>query len=208
MIVFITAQDEPTQDNLQVAGHIATLATPGLCGHHAVRDNIINALSAAPAEPFLALSHGQPDFLRGHDTLPAVTLADAGLLSGRESFALACYTAAILGPGVSAQGGIWFGFAGPINCLPADPHTIHHFRSIADFVANRFPGCNTLTRAEAFINDLNNLVDRAFDAIDASGTYTFEIFHALRDITRRLRIWLPHAVEAVRHPEAFGDFIL
>lgn len=208
MIVFITAQDAPTQDNLQVAGHLAAEAATALCGPQAVRDNIMAALDAAPADPFIAFSHGHPAFLQGHDDRPAVTITDTEFLGGRESFALACHTASELGPGVAAQGGTWFGFAGPVNCLPADEDSVGYFIAIVDFVAERFPGCDTLESADAFIAGLAQLADQAHNAIEATDTYTFEILHALRDITRRLRIWLPYAIEPVKHREAFGEPIL
>lgn len=208
MIVFITAHDEPTKDNLVVAGHLAAGAGFALCEADAVRANVINALEAAPAVPFLALAHGRPDQIRGHDGQPAISIADVDLLSSRENFALACYTATTLGPGVAAAGGTWFGYAGPVNCLPADVDTRKHFVAIADFVADRFPGCTTQESAEAFIEDLDTLTSEAFFEIESSDLETFEPLHALRDLTRRLRIWLPGAMVAVKHAEAVGDPII
>lgn len=208
MIVFITAHDEPTNDNLLVAGHLGAHAIIGLLGPDAIRANVLDALQAHPYSPFMAFSHGQPESIRGNDDQPALMIADTHLLGNRESFAFACHTAHVLGPNVSAQGGTWFGYTGPVNCLPADPDGIHHFSDIADFVAQRFPGCNSANDARAFVKDISDLTEQKHDAIVASGTYTFEMLHALRDISRRLRIWLPGAAGPIRHPEGFGDPIL
>ena len=205
MIVFITAHDEPTSENLQVAGHLLRVATNGLLGEDAVRANIVAALTAEPNQPLLAFSHGHPESIRGNDDQPALMIADTHLLCDRESFAFACHTAGLLGPNVSARGGTWFGYVGAVNCLPADQDAIHHFSAIADFVARRFPGCNTALGAQAFINDIAALTDQKHEAILATDTYTFEMLHALRDISRRLRIWLPGAAAAIMHPEGFGD---
>jgi|TARA_R110002124_G_scaffold287327_1_gene472908 hypothetical protein len=207
VIVFIPTQDEATQDNMAVAGHIA-LPANRLHGPNAIRANAIHALTAAPIAPFFAISHGNPDSLLGHDEEPAVTTGDRELFGERNSFAFACHTAKGIGPSVAEQGGIWFGFAGPINCLPADPDTIHHFISIVDFIEDRFPGCTTTADASAFINDLKQLTDQAFAIIDESGEQSFEVLHALRDIAMRLRIWLPFADNPVKHIEAFGDPVL
>lgn len=208
MILFITAQDAPTQDNLVVADHLIAVSTVGLRQDQAVRGNVIAALANLPDQPFFALAHGQRDHLCGHDDEPAVTTNDLALLVGRQSFALACHTAEGLGPEVAQVGGTWIGYVGPVNCLPANPDAIEHFRDIATFLADRFPGCTTIVGAEAFITDLSALTGKAHDAIVEAGTETFELLHALRDVTRRLRIWLPNATSAIKHPEGYGDPLL
>ena len=203
MILFITSQDDATNSNFLVAGHLATMAATALCGEAAVRANAIPALTTAPTVPLLAFSHGEVASIRGHDDQAALQINDLPVLSERTTFAFACHTAGLLGPSVATAGGTWFGFAGPINCLPADANHLHHFRSIVDFVNQRFPTCGSTTAAKAFIDDLDMLTETVYEAISADGT--FEQFHALRDITRRLRIWLPNATQAVKHPEAHSD---
>lgn len=208
MILVITAQDAATRDNLLVAGGLAVGATVALLEHQAVRANVMAELTLAPTSPLLIFSHGRPGHLVGHDNNPSVSQEDIALLRNRESFAFACYTAASMGPTISEAGGTWFGFAGPVNCLPADADVRPHFEAIANFIANRFPGCTTTPAATHFVSDLNTLVDEAFAEIDESGLATFEQLHALRDITRRLRIFI-HGVEgAIKHWEAFSDPIL
>ncbi len=200
MIVFITAHDGPTSDNLAVAGHIADAAAVSLRANEAVRENLVDALAASEGEPFLAMCHGAPATLQGNDDEPALTIADVAALDGRESFAFACRTSETLGPTVAAAGGVWFGYSGPINCLPAGEDVRSQFVAIIDFVSSRFPGCREPVPARAFIDDLDALTNVAFASIEPFAD--FEALHALRDITRRLRVWLPGASQAVAHTEA------
>lgn len=206
MILFITSHDEPTRDNWSVANHLQQKATTALCKSEAIRANIIAALSEAISAPLFALAHGKPSTVIGHDGNVAISASDKSMLATRKTFAFSCHTAGALGPSVATDGGTWFGYAGPINCLPADKDSIHHFRSVVDFLADRFPSCNTALEADSFISDLGNLTDQISEQIEESAT--FEQLHTLRDITRRLRIWLPGSSQALKHPEATPDPIV
>jgi len=200
MIVFITAHDGPTSDNLIVAGHVADAAAVPLRGLDAVREGLITALEADGGEPLLAMCHGSPAMLLGNDGEAALTKADLAALGTRESFALACRTSEGLGPAVAAAGGTWFGYSGPINCLPTAEEVRPHFAGVVDFIVARFPGCREAAPAQAFIDDLDALTAAAFTAIEPIAG--FEELHALRDITRRLRVWLPNETHVLAHPEA------
>lgn len=208
MILFITATDESTKSNLSVAGHLAATSTIPLCEATAVRPNILAALAGAPATPLFALCHGGRDHIVGQDAAAAVGVGDAALLGARESFALACYTSAELGPAVANAGGTWFGYSGPVSCLFDDLDTLDHFTSVAEFIAQQFVGCTTQAAATAFIAGLDAVADAAFTAIDAAGVGDMGKFHALRDITRRLRIWLPAEADPVKHPDATPEPLL
>lgn len=206
MILFITAQDAATNDNYIVAGHLTAIAATALCGPIATRAPLLAALAANEDHPFLAFSHGQPQEIRGHDDGLGIGEGDIALLTGRCTFAHACHTGESLGSVVAGAGGTWFGYAGPVNALPSDPDTINLFREIVDFIAQRFPECDSPAFAQAFLNDLSALTDGGFDAV--STTASLEQLHTFRDISRRLRIWLPGVVEPIKHPEAFGDPVL
>lgn len=200
MIVFITAHDGPTSDNLTVAGHVADGAAVPLCGLDAVREGLVTALEVDGGEPLLAICHGSPAMLLGNDGEAALTKADLPVLGTRESFALACRTSEGFGPAVAAAGGAWFGYSGPINCLPTGEEVRPHFAAVVDFIVARFPGCREDVTAQALIDDLDALTAAAFTAIEPIAG--FEELHALRDITRRLRVWLPGAAHALAHAEA------
>lgn len=206
MILFITAQDAATNDNLVVAGHLAATVATALCGPAAVRELLLAALGGNANDPFLAFSHGQPQELRGHDDHLGIGQADLALLCNRSTYAHACHTGESLGHSVAGAGGIWFGYVGPVNALPSDPDTIHLFRGIVDFIAQRFPGCSSPVLAQAFLDDLSTLTDGGFDAV--SSTASLEQLHAFRDVSRRLRIWLPGNPEPIKHREAYGDPVL
>lgn len=206
MILFITSQDEPTSSNFKVAGYLAATAAVAMCGEEAVRKNALAALGIDPTSAFLAFCHGEATRIRGHDEQTAINIDDLPILLKRSTFAFACHTAAILGSHVAAAGGTWFGFVGRINCLPADTNSLQYFKAIIDFITKRFPKCNSVADAESFVDGLDTL---SGDAIDAIGSHaTLEQALALREITRKLRIWLPHADEAVKHPEAYGDPVI
>ncbi|RVT93135.1 hypothetical protein [Sphingomonas crocodyli] len=206
MILFITAQDAATSDNFIVAGHLMATAATALCGPTATRAPLLAALEANGDQPFLAFSHGEPREIRGHDDNLGIGEGDIALLINRRTYAHACHTGESLGPLVAGAGGIWFGYAGPVNALPSDPDTINLFREIVDFIAQHFPECDSPALAQAFMDDLSALTDVGFDTVCA--TASLEQLHTFRDISRRLRIWLPGVPEPIKHPEAFGDPVL
>jgi len=208
MILVITAHDEPTTDNLTVAGGLAAIATTALIAHEAVRHNVVNALEGSVDMPLLVFSHGKPDHRVGHDNIPNLTSGDTDLLLERSTFAYACNTAGHLGPSVSNAGGTWFGFAGPLNALPADLEVRDQFEDITHFIAANFPSCTTPAMATAFIDNLSAVADEIFERLDEMQSTTFEHFHALRDITRRLRIFFPGEEMPIKHSDAVGDPIL
>lgn len=206
MIVFITAQDDATNDNFLVANYLTSLASAALCGPDAVRSPLLDALHGNNSTPLIAFSHGRASALVGHDNEIGLGVADVALLSSRYTYAHACHTGERFGQAVSVAGGIWFGFSGPVNALPADPDSIEIFRGIIDFIIEKFPSCNSVALANSFLNELADLTDRGFDYL--SGTASMEQLHALRDISRRLRIWLPDVGTPIKHLEAYGDPLL
>lgn len=208
MILVITAHDEPTTDNLTVARELAVAVNTALLADQAVRENVVQALKGSADSPLLVFSHGKPDHLVGHDEVPSVTADDTDLLKDRHTFAYACNTAGHLGPTVSEAGGTWFGYAGPLNALPADIEVRHHFEDITYFIAANFSNCTTPALAEQFVEDLSTIADAIFEQLDQLETSTFEQFHALRDITRRLRIFIPSTDMPIKHSNAAGDPVL
>lgn len=176
---------------------MSAIAAIALCREMATRANLLAALNANGDYPFLAFSHGQPREIREHDDNLGIGEGDTALLSGRHTYAHACHTAESLGRVVAGDGGIWFGYAGPVNALPSDPETMHLFQGIVNFIAQRFAECNSPALAQAFLDDLSALTDSGFDAVSTTGS--LEQLHTFRDISRRLRIWLPGIAEPISH---------
>jgi len=201
MLLAVTSQDEPTLSNRTVARLLAGPFVQQLLGAEAVRDEIITALNENQ-HPILLIGHGREDSFIGHDNVPAISLGDAGLFGGRQAFALACNTAYQLGPAIAQSNGIWLGYSSTIVCLISDDDHLQIFLDILNFIAVSFTTVKDEPSSHAFLDELKARTDRALQVIDAQGTGDMEVFACARQLIRRLRIWLPNALQPISHASA------
>jgi hypothetical protein len=207
MIIFATAYDIPTN-----ATHAYALTLAGansnylsILGNSATRTPLIQALSNSTL-PLFIMSHGEADKVKGHDGAMALNLNDTAYITGRNTFAFACYTSADLGKVVINSSGIWFGYSGPINAPESSQICFSHFLSIFTFIISEFPKCQNSTDIDKFLIDLKNICDNAQYQLDVLASQTRNIPYAatqsVRDTWRNLIVWLQGHHQPIKHPNA------
>jgi len=201
MLLAVTSQDDPTLSNRTVAALLPGPFVHELLDEQAVRDDIIAVLNANQS-PILLIGHGREDSFIGHDNAPAISLGDAELFGGRQAFALACKTAHQLGPAIAQSNGIWLGYLSTIVCLISDEDHLQIFLGLLKFIADNFTSVVDEQSALAFLNELKARTDHALHVIDAQDTGNMEVFACVRQLIRRLRVWLPNAPQPIAHASA------
>lgn len=209
MILFVPAYDDATSANLEVARHLSDSFPHALLADEATRESLLDALGDRRA--LFAMTHGQPDHLRGQNGSIALSDAheDMALLGNRAVFAFACHTANRLGAAAARAGATWWGYTGPIQCPDTGSGAIPValFARIFEFIRDIFPGAGDHAEREAALEQIANLCEQAQEDVDERAIRNpdldvFSAYLCLLHLWDRLRIWAPNEEGPLQHPRA------
>lgn len=213
MIVLIPDYDEATQANAIIAEHVRfPVRSSMLVGEYAMGAQLRDLLEKAPSSLF-AMSHGSPNTLFAQGGEAALSVEHAELVAGRQVFAFACHTASHLGREVARTGGCWWGYTGSISAPSTHARLITPFAELFSLLVSRFAEAETSAEVICLMGDLTHACEELATSIDGLADEDADFnplgaHLALRHLWDRLRVWMPHALEPLKHPDARPPLIL
>lgn len=199
MIVFVPAYDDSTRANLAIAQSIVDDDCLLLFQEKATANILQFVLRNLEdmAMPLFVMAHGTGDFFLDNDDLPALSLHQTHLLSGKSAYVFACFTANHFGKIVASENAIYWGYTGAIQSPDSQPETVVLFKTIFQFILQHFSTSKTLVEIQAIFQLLRNRCDEAkgvlFDLSEQNPDFDLlEASICINHIYERLR---------VRHPD-------
>jgi hypothetical protein len=208
MILFVTAYDDATRPNLEVArllqGQLRTLFEG-----QATREHLWALLTELPNEAVLAMSHGRRTLVRAQGGGPpdALSIGDEDRLGLRRVFAWACLTSAGLGVAASRAETIWVGFPVKIAAPSEDPRLQRFLAEVLDNVVNSLDSVVDEASCRALLDKLVDDADLAMEKVvqlsNSTGlVISSSVQQCFDQIQLRLEAWMPGREAPIRPSRA------
>lgn len=206
-IFFVSAHDEPTHANLQVAQLITCHSDVKVFEANATRDGLLQAFADNPDnKSVFSMSHGSKFATIGSDGGPALDEDDAAVLSQYNVFAWACLTGVTLGHRLAQTGTTWWGYDNAVTAPDDRPEFLH---ILSNVVANAKTNFASGIDASSIALVLDGIRTCCVDAIEELNTANapnvenfFPLYSFCNQFWQRLSVWIPGVPEPLRHPNA------
>jgi len=201
MIVFVPGYDEATRANVAVATRMRIDACEVLLSSEATKSELLIRLARAPV-PFFAMSHGEPNRLFDHNNEAALDSHDVSFIGNRCCYVFACWTAGELGRAAAQSGATWWGYTGAVGAPDADERFVGWFADVFEMIRGRFELALTIESRRQLLEDIATRCREYMAMLDDDEGASPDAYLSLMHIWGRLRVWVPGATDAERHPNA------